>query len=55
MIISESGLFAPDDLAGLAPFGVRSFLIGESLMRQDDVASATRALLSNPAMAEGQA
>jgi indole-3-glycerol phosphate synthase len=55
MIISESGLFTPDDLASLAPFGVRSFLIGESLMRQDDVTAATKALLSDPAMAEGPA
>ncbi|MEM9434090.1 MAG: indole-3-glycerol phosphate synthase TrpC [Pseudomonadota bacterium] len=46
MIISESGLFEPGDLAGLVPYGVRSFLIGESLMRQDDVTTATRHILS---------
>lgn len=48
IIVSESGLFTPDDLASMADIGVRSFLIGESLMRQDDVESATRNLLANP-------
>ena len=45
LIISESGLFTPADLAEMAVHGARSFLIGESLMRQDDVEAATRALL----------
>jgi len=45
-VISESGLFAPDDLAAMAGHGVRSFLVGESLMRQADVEAATRALLA---------
>ncbi|TCO72384.1 indole-3-glycerol phosphate synthase TrpC [Rhodovulum euryhalinum] len=49
-IVSESGLNTPADLAEMARFGVRSFLIGESLMRQADVAAATRALLTNPDM-----
>ncbi|MBM2577012.1 indole-3-glycerol phosphate synthase TrpC [Jannaschia sp. Os4] len=48
VLISESGLFAPEDLADLARYGARCFLVGESLMRQDDVAAATRALLANP-------
>jgi indole-3-glycerol phosphate synthase len=48
MVISESGLFTPADLADMAGHGARSFLIGESLMRQDDVTAATRALLANP-------
>ncbi|MCV6596043.1 MAG: indole-3-glycerol phosphate synthase TrpC [Mangrovicoccus sp.] len=48
MIISESGLNAPEDLAELARYGVRAFLIGESLMRQEDVTSATRNILSQP-------
>jgi indole-3-glycerol phosphate synthase len=48
VIICESGLNSATDLAGMARFGVRSFLIGESLMRQDDVAAATRNLLQNP-------
>jgi len=46
LVISESGLFTPADLAQMAEANVRSFLIGESLMRQDDVAAATRALLT---------
>jgi len=45
LIISESGLFTPADLADMASHGVRTFLIGESLMRQNDVESATRKLL----------
>ena len=48
LIISESGLYTPDDLADLARFGARCFLIGESLMRQQDVEAATRAILSRP-------
>ncbi|WP_375262547.1 indole-3-glycerol phosphate synthase TrpC [Palleronia sp.] len=47
-VVSESGLFTPADLAHIAQGGVRRFLIGESLMRQDDVAAATRAILSDP-------
>ena len=49
MLVCESGLFTPSDLASMADCGARSFLIGESLMRQADVAAATRALLSDPA------
>lgn len=48
LMISESGLFTPADLADMARYGARCFLIGESLMRQDDVAAATRALLDKP-------
>jgi indole-3-glycerol phosphate synthase len=53
MIICESGLNTSDDLADMARYGARSFLIGESLMRQDDVATATRQLLANPLRAGG--
>ncbi len=53
MIISESGLSTPGDLAEMARYGVRSFLIGESLMRQGDVQHATRALLENPLVPGG--
>ncbi|MFB9150755.1 indole-3-glycerol phosphate synthase TrpC [Roseovarius ramblicola] len=53
MIVSESGLATPDDLAEMARYGARSFLIGEVLMRADDVAAATRALLANPLTAGG--
>jgi len=49
-IVSESGLTTPDDLAEMARYGVRNFLIGESLMRQADVAAATRTLLANPSV-----
>lgn len=52
-IVSESGLTGPKDLADMAMYGVRSFLIGEMLMRKDDVTAATRDLLANPLMAGG--
>ena len=48
VMISESGLSTPADLADLARYGARCFLIGESLMRQDDVTAATRELLARP-------
>ena len=51
MIIGESGLSSPADLARCAEQGVRCFLIGESLMRQDNVAAATRAILQMPVAA----
>ena len=43
IVIGESGIFTPDDLARLAGAGIFAFLIGESLMRQNDVAAATPA------------
>ena len=46
--IAESGLFTPADLARMAAAGARCFLIGESLMRADDVAAATKTILANP-------
>ena len=45
LAVSESGLSAPADLDRMAAAGVRCFLIGEALMRQDDVAAATRDLM----------
>jgi indole-3-glycerol phosphate synthase len=48
LIVSESGLYTPADLADIARFGARCFLIGESLMRQKDVEAATRAILARP-------
>jgi indole-3-glycerol phosphate synthase len=46
IIVAESGLAEPRDLARMAKSGISTFLIGESLMRQPDVAAATRALLA---------
>jgi indole-3-glycerol phosphate synthase len=48
LLVSESGIYTAADLADLASYGARSFLVGESLMRQADVAGATRALLAHP-------
>jgi indole-3-glycerol phosphate synthase len=52
LIVSESGLQTRDDLARMARANVRAFLIGESLMRESDVAAATRRLLAAPAPGE---
>lgn len=46
MLICESGLFTRDDLLEMRGVGAKAFLIGESLMRQGDVAAATAALLT---------
>lgn len=50
--VVESGLFTADDLATMAEAGARCFLIGEALMRAEDVANATKTILSNPAHTE---
>jgi indole-3-glycerol phosphate synthase len=46
LLVGESGIAGPADLRRLAGCGVRCFLVGESLMRQQDITVATRALLT---------
>lgn len=55
VVVAESGIADPSDLTRLARAGISTFLVGESLMRNPDVASATRALLAaRPAGASPQ-
>jgi len=45
LVISESGIFSPDDISMLQREGVYGFLVGESLMRQPDPGQALAQLL----------
>lgn len=45
VLVSESGIHTPADIRKLAEAGVRAVLVGESLMRQDDISAAVRALM----------
>lgn len=47
LVVAESGISEPADIAQLARAGISCFLVGESLMRQADVATATRKLLGS--------
>jgi indole-3-glycerol phosphate synthase len=49
LVVAESGIRGPEDLDRLAMAGARCFLVGETLMREPDVAAATRRLLGLPA------
>lgn len=45
ILVSESGIFTPDDIKSLTESGVYSFLIGEGLMRENDIEGATKKLI----------
>lgn len=46
LLVSESGLYGPEDLTRMSKAGANCFLVGESLMRQDDVAAAVKSLMA---------
>ena len=46
LLVSESGIFTPDDVSRVHDAHAQAILVGESLMRQPDVEAATRALLA---------
>ena len=55
MVVAESGLTTTGDLERMRAAGAAAFLVGESLMRQDDVTAATEALLGSRAQERARA
>ncbi len=53
ILVSESGIRTAADLARLSEAGADAFLVGESLLREPDLAAATRALLKTPLVGAG--
>jgi indole-3-glycerol phosphate synthase len=47
-VVSESGIYSPDDIRWLTSIGADAVLVGEHFMRQEDVAEAVRRLMGDP-------